>query len=150
MQPTLFGEVQVRHIGAPVAAANNTNNRSDRIDMAGYEGVMFIATVTTATANGVATARVEQNDVNSDSGMAAIAGAAAIGTSVSTGDLNNRLLVVDVFRPRERYLSLVRTSAAANIAFGPVIAILYGPKTKPTIDHASLIAKAAVTSAPEA
>jgi hypothetical protein len=150
MQPTLYGEVSVREVGAPVANANNTDSNSDRIDMAGYEGVMFIATVTDSAATGVATLKVEQNSVDSDSGMAALAGATVTATCAVNDDINDKVLIVDVFRPRERYVQAVRTSATANIAFGSVIAILYGPDTKPVADHSTVLASAVVSSPAEA
>lgn len=150
MQPTLYGEVSVREVGAPVAAANNTDSNSDRIDMAGYDGVMFIATVTDSVATGVATLKVEQNTTDSDTGMAALAGATAAATCVVNDDINDKVLIVDVYRPRERYVQAVRTSSAANIAFGPVVAILYGPNTKPVADHSTVLASAVVSSPAEA
>jgi hypothetical protein len=150
MQPTLLGEVSVREVGAPVGAANNTDANSDRIDMAGYEGVMFIATVTDSAATGVATLKVEQNTTDSDSGMAALAGATAAATCAVNDDINDKVLIVDVYRPRERYVQAVRTSSAANIAFGPVIAILYGPNTKPVADHSTVLDSAVVSSPAEA
>jgi len=150
MQPTLLGEVSVREVGAPIANANNTDANSDRIDTAGYESVMFIASVTDSAATGVATLKVEQNTTNSDSGMAALAGATATATCVVNDDINDKLLVIDVFRPRERYVQAVRTSSAANIAFGTVVAILYGPNTKPVADHSTVLDSAVVSSPAEA
>jgi hypothetical protein len=150
MQPTLLGEVSVREVGAPIANANNTDANSDRIDTAGYEGVMFIASVTDSAATGVATLKVEQNTTDSDSGMAALAGATATATCAVNDDINDQLLIVDVFRPRERYVQAVRTSATANIAFGTVVAILYGPKTKPVADHSTVLDSAVVSSPAEA
>lgn len=150
MNPALLKDISVREVGAPVGAANNTDSNSDRIDMANYEGVIFVATVTDSVATGVATLKVEQNTADSDTGMAAIAGASAAATCSTNDDLNDRLLIVEVHRPRERYVQAVRTSATANIAFGSVVAILYGARNKPVSDHSTVLASATVTSAAEA
>lgn len=150
MNPTLLKDIEIREIGAPVGAANNTDSNSDRIDMAGYEGVIFVASVTDSVATGVATLKAEQNSSDSDSGMAAIAGASAADTSAENDDLNDQLLVVEVHRPRERYVQAVRTSGTANIAFGSLIAILYGKKKLPVSAHSTVLAQATVTSAAEA
>lgn len=150
MTPTLLPNVSVREVGAPVAAALNTDSNSDRIDMAGYEGVLFVCPIEDSVATGVATLRIEQNTADSDAGMAVIAGSAATATSAANDDLNGKVLVVDVYRPRERYIQAVRISATANIAFGTLTAILYGPKTGPVTAHSTVLAQTVVSSAQEA
>lgn len=150
MNPTLMKDVSTREVGAPIAAANNTDSNSDIIDMAGYEGVLFICVITDAVATGVATLKVEENTANSDAGMAALVGAAAIATCVVNDDITDKLLFVDVYRPRERYVQAVRTSATANIAFGSVIAILYGARKLPIDADTSVAASASVSSPAEA
>lgn len=134
----LLKNVSVREIGAPVAAGSTIDNNSDIVDMANYEGVMFLVPITDSVDTGVAALTVEQNTANSASGMAALSGAVATATSGADDDLNGKLLVVDVYRPRERYLQAVRTSATANIAYGNVIAILYKGRVKPTTDDTSI------------
>ena len=143
----LFKNVSVREVGAPVAAAANTDNNSDRIDMQGYEGVMFVCPIEDSVATGVATLKVEQNTADSDTNMAALSGASATVTSATNDDVNGTLLVVDVYRPTERYVQAVRVSATANIAFGTVTAILYGARELPVAEH-STISDAAVVASP--
>jgi hypothetical protein len=135
----------IKEVGAPIAAANNTDSNSDRIDMANYEGAVFICPITDSVQGGVAALTIEQNTVDSDTGMAALSGAVDSATSAENDDLNDTLLVVEVYRPRERYIQAVRTSTTANIAFGNVIAILYGAKKRPvtldaTVQDGTLVA----------
>lgn len=150
MHPTLLKDIEVREVGAPVAAASDTDDNSDRIDTQGYEGVLFVAPIEDSAATGVATLKVEQNVADSDTGMAALAGASAQATCAINDDLNGKLLVVDVFRPRERYVQAVRTSLTANVAFGTLIAILYGKRKLPVADHATIAASASVSAPAEA
>jgi hypothetical protein len=138
----------VKEIGAPVGNASNTDDNSDRLDMSGYEGVVFICAITDSANTGVAALTVEQNTADSDTGMAALSGAVDNATSAADDDLNNTLLVVEVYRPRERYVQAVRTSTTANIAFGSVIAILYGARKLPvsldaTVQDGALVASPA-------
>lgn len=113
-------------LAAAVAAASNTDDDSDILDMSGFDGVVFATVITDSVDTGVATMTVEQNTANSASGMAALSSdAVATATSAANDDLNSKLLIVDCYRPRERYLRVNRTSATANIAFGAVIAIQY-------------------------
>lgn len=141
---------EVRYVGAAVAAANNTDSNSTIVDMAGWDGVIFVTTVTASTATSVVTLKAEQNTANSDTGMAALSGASASATSAVTDDLNGKTLIVSVHQPRERYVQAVRTSATANSAFGQVIAILYGPRTAPTAAASTTAASADTVSPAEA
>lgn len=149
MNPSLYNCVDVREVLAPIAAANDTDSNSDRVDMQGYEGVVFITPITDSVDTGVATMTIEQNTADSDTGMAALSGAVATATSAANDDLNGTLLVVDVYRPRERYVQAVLTSATANIAYGNTIAILYGARTMPVDDHSTIAAATVVASPAE-
>jgi len=129
----------IKEVCAPVAAANNTDSNSDRLDMSGYDGVCFIVPVTDSAATGIATLTVQQNIIDSDMGMASLSGAVATGTCVANDDLNDKLLIVDVYRPVKRYVQGVITGATANIAFGNMIAIQYkGSKCPITADSSVL------------
>lgn len=140
---TITENVGIREVGAPVANASNTDNNSDRIDMAAYESVTFIATLTDSADTGVASLTIESSDADSDTAMAAIAGASASATAAGADSLNGQVLVVEVRNPKQRYLQGVRTSATANIAFGTIIALLK-PRRLPVTDDASVAAIARV------
>ncbi|MDM7994325.1 MAG: hypothetical protein QUT30_01435 [Acidobacteriota bacterium] len=144
MNANIYSDLLVGEVGAPIANANNTDSNSDILDMSGYEGVIFIAPVTDSAAGGVATLTAEANTANSDSGMAAITGAAATATCAINDDLNDKLLVVNVYRPQKRYIQAVRTSATANIAFGSLIAIRYGAKELPVTADSTILDSADV------
>jgi hypothetical protein len=130
--------------GAAVAAANNTDDNSSRFDMAGYDGVLFVTTITDSAATGVATLTVEANTADSDSGMAAISGAVATKTCTVNDDINGKLLIVDVYRPLKRYVQGVRTSGTANIAFGEVLAIRYKGRKLPVTQGTTVAASTQV------
>jgi len=143
-------ETQLREIGSPVSAASNTDDNSDRIDMQNWEGARFFTVITDSAATGVGTLTIEENSADSDSGMAALSGATAAGTCVVNDDLNQQLLMVDVYLPKERYLQAVRTSATANIAFGSCFVELYGPRKKPVSQHSTVEASALVVTPADA
>ena len=129
--------IEIREAGAPVAAGSAIDSNSDRIDTFGYESAVFIVPITDSVDTGVATLTIEGNDLDQDSGMAAIEGAIATVTSAANDDVNGQLLIVEVRNPGYRYLQAVRTSAVANIAFGTVTALLK-PQLLPVIDHSSV------------
>ena len=142
---TFTDNFPIGEVGAPVANANNTDQNSDRIDMSGWDGIVFFVPITDCANTGVATLKVEANTVDSDSGMAAITGASAVATSAADDDLNNTILIVDVFRPQKRYVQGVITSGTANIAFGNTFAIRYKGSKMPITQHASVKTIAQVT-----
>lgn len=141
---TITQNIEIREVGAPVTAGASIDNNSDIIDMANYESVTFIAPITASVATGVAALTVEGNDANSDSGMAAVAGAVATVTSAENNDVQGRLLIVEVARPAKRFLQVVRTSATANITYGTVIALLK-PRRVPVVNDATVAALARVS-----
>lgn len=141
---------KIQEVMAPVSLASNTDSNSDRMDMQNYDGVIFILPITDSVNTGVATLTIEQNTADSDTGMAALSGATATATSAANDDLNNTLLIVDVYRPRERYVQGVATSATANIAFGNMIAIQYKGRNAPVTQPASVQASTLVISPAEA
>jgi hypothetical protein len=138
--------VEVAYVGAAISNASNTDSNSTRLDMQGWDGVLFVTTITDSTATGVATLKVEQNTADSDTGMTLITGASAAVTCAVNDDINGKILIVDVREPRQRYVQAVRTSATANIAFGEVIAIRYGPRLAPAALSSTAAAAAEVVS----
>lgn len=140
--------VEVKWLKGAVANASNTDDASAIVDTQGYDGVMFVASIIDSANTGVAKLIAEQNTANSATGMAALLGSAQA-ASAADDDLNGKLLVVDVYRPMERYLRVKRQSATANIAFGDVLAILYHGRMGPPA-WAGAVALAAASSPGEA
>jgi hypothetical protein len=129
--------LEVRYVGAAVAAGSSIDSNSSRIDMSGYESVMFLTTITDSVATGVATLVIQENDADSDTGMANVTGTNATLTCATNDDINGELLVTELRLPAKRYVQATRTSATANIAYGEVIAILK-PYTKPVTQHSTV------------
>lgn len=137
--------LEVRYGGAAVVAGSSIDNNSSRIDMANYESVMFVSTITDSVNTGVATLKIEQNDADSDAGMAAVTGASATATSAADDDLNGKVLVAELRNPTKRYVQAVRTSSAANIAYGEVIAILT-PRRLPPVQGTTVANRGALSN----
>lgn len=145
----LAKNIKIIRVGAAVAAASNIDDNSSRIDMANWEGVVFFGAINDSVATGVAALTAEQNTSDSDTGMAALAGAVADLTCAVNDDLNGKVLEVAVHQPRERYVQAVRSSTTANIAFGELYALLYGPRKLPITDDATIGESAKVVSPAE-
>lgn len=132
------------------AAASDTDADGAVVDTQGFDGAMFVTSIEDSVATGVATLKVKQCDTSGGT-YAALSGATATATSATNDDLNTKLLVVDVYRPKERYLKANITSATANIAFGATYAILYkghvAPVTQATAEVAQLTSVASPAEA---
>lgn len=148
MIQNLLNLVKFLMVNDAIAAASNTDDDSAIVDTAGFDGCLFVVPITDSAITGVATMTVEQNSANSGTGMAALAGAQAQATSAANDDLNTKLLIVDVYRPRERYLRTNLTSATANIAFGETIAILYSGVKFPISQDSAEVADSATVASP--
>ena len=123
-------------------AAGVTDPASDIVDTQGFAGVCFVAKLGAVTDAGAVTLKVQQNTANSTSGMADLSGATAA-IAVTATD-SEQSLVVEVIKPRERYLRAVVVRDTQNSEVDAVYAILFGaaavPITQPaTIDASTLV-----------
>lgn len=120
----LIDNLEIRFVGALVAASSSIDDNSTIIDMAGFESVMFVTTINDSSITGVAAMEIQSNTINSDTGMTAVTGTSSTVTSGANDDLNDTLLVSELRKPTNRFVQATRSSATANIAYGEVIAIL--------------------------
>lgn len=143
----IANDMMFYYCAATDAAALDTDVDGAVVDTAGYDGAIFVTSIEDSVATGVATLKVKQCDTSGGT-YAALSGATATATSAANDDLNTKLLVVDVYRPRERYLKANITSATANIAFGATYAILYKGRKAPVTQLAAEVAQLTVVASP--
>lgn len=97
-------------------AAGTSDVTSSIVDTAGYEGVIFFSSF--STANATNSIKVQQNTANQTTGMADLAG-----TSVTSG-ASDEDVIVEIHNPQKRYLQVVATRGAST-TLESVWAILY-------------------------
>jgi hypothetical protein len=120
----LFGRVKIDQI-LGYYAAGQTKRTSDIIDMSGWEGCIFVAELGTIIENGTVDVFVEQNPTNATSGMARLATTTAHTVTAANATNAKSCIVVDVYKPRERYLQCNITPATQNAVVLGVTAIRY-------------------------
>jgi hypothetical protein len=98
-------------------AAGTSDVTSSIVDTAGYQGVVFFTSLSTANATNYM--KVQQNDANQTTGMADLTG-----TKVTSGT-SDEDVIVEVIRPQERYLQVV-VSRGASTTCESIWAALYG------------------------
>ncbi|MDE2426789.1 MAG: hypothetical protein KGO96_12880 [Elusimicrobia bacterium] len=123
-------------------AAGQTEVDSSIVDMAGYDGVLFVAALGDVTDASVLTLKAQDNSVNSTTGMADITGATTGAITASTN--SDQLLIVDVYRPQKEFVRAVLTRTAQNAVINSIVAIQYrssrGPVTQDTSVLSSVLA----------
>lgn len=128
MEPVghLLEEVKITKLNDATAAGTSTIN-SAVVDMAGFDGVVFLTSTGTVLATGTATVKVQQ-----DTAVGMGAAADLLGTSQAFIDADdNKSVAVDIKRPLERYLRLVISRAVANSDWGPIWALQYRTRKLP-------------------
>lgn len=116
-------------------AAGQTARKSDVIDMAGYEGCLFIFEFGTLLENGTIACDINGNSTNATGGTK-LAGGATVTVTAAMALLAKSAIVVDIYQPDPasyRYLEAMITLGAANTLILGVTAIRYGGKKHPDV-----------------
>ena len=117
--------IKVDQVVVPAGAATTTLT-SDTVDMAGYDGCLFLTDMHVANSGNYISVQQSADD----SSYAALAG-----TKVVCGAAD-QVLGVDVYRPIDRYLQCVMVRGGSSTASGSIIAIQYCGQKFP-IDNAA-------------
>lgn len=136
----LLDEVKITRVENS-AVAGTSELKSDVLDMAGYDGVLFVAPLGDVTSGSVLGLAAYGNTANSDSSPTpvAIASASAAYTA-GASDADNKLLVVDVLRPGYRYVFASLTRTTQNAVVDAVIAIQYRARSVPIAQGSTVLA----------
>ena len=126
-------EVKVARVMNAVAAGVTVEN-SSVIDMQNYDGVVFIAAFGAITAGAVTSAKAQQGAASNLSDAADLKG-----TKITIADTDDdKVAVLDIYRPQKRYSRLVVSRATANAVIDGVVALQYKGKKAPVTQDASV------------
>lgn len=118
-------------------AAGTTVVNGTSVDMAGWDGVLFVALIGALTATQVTRLKAQQSD---DNGSAdAFADLASSATPAMADGDSNEVVLLDVFRPSERYVRPVVVRGTANAVIDGVFAIQYRGRTLPVTQDSSTV-----------
>lgn len=129
-------------VAAASAVAAQTEVLTSVLDMTGYEGVVYIAMLNDVTVNSVLTLTAKGNTASSTSSPTPVTQKATDAFTAGAATADDKLLVVDVYKPTLRYSFASLTRTAANAVVGGIIAIQYEAHNRPTTHDASVIASA--------
>ena len=123
-------------------AAGQATTVGEIVDTAGYDSACFIYKLGAVTDGAAVTLKIYQGTDATVSDVAEMSGAsAAIATASSDSD---QFLIVDVIKPRERYLRPTIVTATQDVEIDSAICILYNPDVMPitqpsTVDDSTLV-----------
>lgn len=129
---------RVMNDGNGAASANPT--KGTILDMAGFQGVMFVAMMGDVVSGAVVALRAAGSDINDTAEMALLAGSA--GGTAGASDFDDKLVVLDVVEPGYRYIEPQLFHTTQNAPFDGVMAIQYRADQKPTVQGATVVASA--------
>lgn len=125
--------------------AGTSDVNSDIIDTAGFEGIRIITGFGAIVSGAATSVKAQQNTANSGTGMADLAG-----TSITVGDTDdNKVTIVEIYRPQERYIRQVTKRASQNATIDFMIVEYYGAKKQPITEGTNVISAEVSTSPAE-
>jgi hypothetical protein len=114
-------------------AAAATDITTSAVDMADYEGCLFLVAFGAIVTNAVTAIKLQQSDDDGSSdGYSDIVGT---GQTVADDD-DNTSFVIDFRKPQKRYLKLIVTRATQNATVGAVYAIPYNKGSRSDLSAA--------------
>jgi hypothetical protein len=117
-------------------AAGTSVQTSSAVDMAGFEGVRFIVSLGVGSASSVGQVKASQSTTSGGS-YSDIAG--SLGTAFTPTTDDNKVWVLDIYRPTKRFVKCIVNRAAGNTVIDTVTAELYEPRNFPTVDDATTV-----------
>ena len=116
-------------------AAAQTTRKATIIDMANFEGCLFLFSFGTIINTGTLSGLVYGDAANSTSAMAVLLGQTAYTVTATTGGYTQSCIMVDVFRPDpilHRYLEAqIQIGGSQNAEILGITAIQYGGRLHP-------------------
>lgn len=136
--------VKITRVSNAVAAGTSDVTCSE-INMAGYEGVLFMVAFGTITSGAVTSIKAQQDIVT---GMANAAD--LTGTGVTVADTSsNKVFWLDIYKPEEQFVRCIIDRGIQNAVVDGVWAIQYGAHKVPTTHDSTTVGGGEAHASPE-
>ena len=107
--------------------SGTADRNGETFDTAGLEGVLMVVKVAAVAAGGANSIKAQQGAASNLSDAADLAGTAI----TIADDDDNQIFIIDLYRPRERYVRVVVDKDTTNACAESAIYIGYGPRVMP-------------------
>lgn len=135
MKLNFLRDCKIIRVEGPAVAATSTLT-SDVVDMQGYDSVAFIADLGDVTSGSVLLLTAKGNTANSVSSPTPLAYPETAGGTAGASDYDDKLLAIDIQKPRERYVFCTLARGTQNAVVNGIYAILYNAHEMPLDDTA--------------
>lgn len=122
------------------AAAGQTTLTTDVVDTQGFDSVCFVVKLGDVTDTSALTLKGFTNDTNDTVTPTELSDNVTF--TAGATDADNKLLILDIHKPRDRYVYATLARGTANAVVDGIFAILYNAHEKPVSQDASVIASA--------
>jgi len=136
--PQLSNATKVTRVLSAVGAGTTTQT-STAIDMAGFDGVRFIVCLGAVTSTGIPAVKGTQADTSAGSPVAFADILGSLGTAYTASTDDNKVWVLDIYRPARRFVKCVVTRGTANAVIDSIVAEQYGGHVQPKADDATTV-----------
>ena len=128
-------ECKILNVENSVSAGKATTV-GEIVDTAGFDGACFIYKLGVVTDGAAVTLKIYQDSAVGFAAPAELSGASA--AIAVTADDSEQQLVIDVIKPRERYLRPTIVTATQNVEIDWAVCVLYNPSVKPITQPATV------------
>ncbi len=111
-------------------AAGTTDQNGTGVDCRNVESVTFVALLGTLTAGQVTTLKAQQSD--DDGSSDAYSDLEATQTTAMADNDDDQIVILEVVRPRKRYVRAVLERATQNAVIDGIVAFKHMPRIEPT------------------
>lgn len=129
---------------ANAAVAGTTLLTTDVVDTQGFDSIAFVVKLGDVTDTCELTLAGKTNSANSTSSPTPTTLADTVTFTAGASDADNKLLVLDLHKPRDRYVFATLARGTANAIVDGVFALIYNAHEKPLTIDATVIASAFV------
>jgi hypothetical protein len=133
----LLRDAKILFVEAAAAAAQ-TLLTTDIVDMQGFDSVAFVAILGDVTDTSVLTLKGFVNDTNDTNTPVELANPVTFTADATNAD--NKLLILELHKPRDRYVYATLARGTANAAVNGILAILFNSRERPVAQDAVVIA----------
>jgi hypothetical protein len=123
-----------------VAGDGQSTLTTDVVDTQGFDSVAFIVKTGDVTSGSVLTLTAKTNSANSISSPAPVVLTDTVTyTATTASDADDKLLILDLHKPRQRYVFGVLTIGTQNATIEGIFALLYNAHDMPLTVDSSVI-----------
>lgn len=126
------------------AAAGTSELVTDVVDTQGFDSICFIALLGDVTSGSVLSLTGKTNTADSVSTPTPVTLASPATFTAGASDADNKMLVLDIQKPRARYVFASLTRTTQNAVVDGIIAVLYNAQERPVTEHSSIVDSSAL------